>query len=47
MVGISEIDTRALTRHLRTHGAKRGVISTRRATDRDALVATARAARAR
>ena len=27
IVGISEIDTRALTRHLRTHGAKRGVIS--------------------
>ena len=28
IVGISEIDTRALTRHLRTDGAKRGVIST-------------------
>jgi carbamoyl-phosphate synthase small subunit len=28
IVGISEIDTRALTRHLRTFGAKRGVIST-------------------
>ena len=28
VVGISEIDTRALTRHLRTHGAKRGIIST-------------------
>src|SRR5213080_464639 len=28
VVGISEIDTRALTRHLRTHGAKRGVVST-------------------
>jgi len=27
IVGISEIDTRALTRHLRTHGAKRGVVS--------------------
>src|SRR4029450_11373370 len=27
VVGISEIDTRALTRHLRTHGAQRGVIS--------------------
>src|SRR6185503_15554100 len=27
VVGISEIDTRMLTRHLRTHGAKRGVIS--------------------
>ncbi len=28
VVGISEVDTRALTRHLRTHGAQRGVIST-------------------
>jgi carbamoyl-phosphate synthase small subunit len=28
VVGIQEIDTRALTRHLRTHGAKRGIIST-------------------
>ena len=27
VVGISEIDTRALTRHIRTHGAMRGVIS--------------------
>ena len=27
IVGISEIDTRALTRHLRTYGAKRGIIS--------------------
>jgi carbamoyl-phosphate synthase small subunit len=27
IVGISEVDTRALTRHLRTYGAKRGVIS--------------------
>ncbi len=44
VVGISEIDTRALTRHLRTHGAKRGVISTVCA-DRPALVAKARAAR--
>ena len=44
IVGISEIDTRALTRHLRTHGAKRGVIS---AVDleRDSLIAKARAAR--
>ena len=33
IVGISEIDTRALTRHLRTHGAKRGVVS---ALDHDA-----------
>jgi carbamoyl-phosphate synthase small subunit len=28
VVGISEIDTRALTRHIRTRGAMRGVIST-------------------
>src|SRR4029434_5243653 len=44
VVGISEIDTRALTRHLRTHGAQRGVISTldRSATE---LVAAARASR--
>jgi carbamoyl-phosphate synthase small subunit len=44
IVGISEIDTRALTRHLRTHGAKRGVIS---AVDRDhaSLIAKARASR--
>jgi carbamoyl-phosphate synthase small subunit len=44
IVGISEIDTRALTRHLRTYGAKRGVIS---AVDHDhaSLVAKARAAR--
>src|SRR5512139_2706011 len=26
VVGISEIDTRALTRHIRAHGAKRGII---------------------
>ena len=44
IVGISEIDTRALTRHLRTHGAKRGVVS---ATDHDpaSLVEKARASR--
>jgi len=44
IVGISEIDTRALTRHLRTHGAKRGVIS---AVDLDhaSLVAKARVSR--
>jgi len=41
VVGISEIDTRALTRHLRTHGAKRGIISTVSA-DCEALVARAR-----
>ena len=44
VVGISEIDTRALTRHLRTHGAKRGVVSTK-SSDRDELVAKARASR--
>jgi carbamoyl-phosphate synthase small subunit len=44
IVGISEIDTRALTRHLRTHGAKRGVISARD-LDRESLVAKARASR--
>lgn len=27
IVGIQEIDTRALTRHIRTHGARRGLIS--------------------
>ncbi len=44
IVGIAEIDTRALTRHLRTHGAKRGVIS---ALDlaKETLVARARASR--
>ena len=44
IVGISEIDTRALTRHLRTHGAKRGVISALD-LDRDSLVTKARASR--
>jgi len=44
IVGISEIDTRALTRHLRTHGAKRGVISAVE-HDRDSLVDRARASR--
>jgi carbamoyl-phosphate synthase small subunit len=44
VVGISEIDTRALTRHLRTHGAKRGIISTR-SGDGAALVDRARASR--
>ena len=43
IVGIDEVDTRALTRHLRLHGAKTGVIST---TDLDAasLIAKARQA---
>jgi carbamoyl-phosphate synthase small subunit len=44
VVGISEIDTRALTRHLRTHGAQRGVVSTHTG-DREALLAQARASR--
>ncbi len=44
IVGISEIDTRALTRHLRTHGAKRGVVSAIDA-DRESLVRKARASR--
>lgn len=44
VVGISEVDTRALTRHLRTHGAQRGVISTL-TFHRDELVAKARASR--
>jgi carbamoyl-phosphate synthase small subunit len=41
---LAEIDTRALVRHLRTHGVMRGVISTKVA-DPDALVARARAIR--
>ena len=41
---IDGIDTRALVRHLRTHGVMRGVISTME-TDTDALVAKARAIR--
>ncbi|HWX24033.1 MAG TPA: glutamine-hydrolyzing carbamoyl-phosphate synthase small subunit, partial [Vicinamibacteria bacterium] len=44
IVGISEIDTRALTRHIRTHGAKRGVVSTLGSTHEE-LVARARASR--
>ena len=45
---ISEIDTRALTRHLRDHGTLRGVvcaIAPGAAIDRDALVAAARSVR--
>jgi carbamoyl-phosphate synthase small subunit len=41
VVGISEIDTRALTRHIRTRGAMRGVISTV-TLDPDVLVRRAR-----
>ena len=44
VVGITEVDTRALTRHLRDHGAKRGVISAL-VDDRAALVSKARASR--
>ena len=43
IVGIDEVDTRALTRHLRLHGAKTGVIST---TDLDAASLIAKAQRA-
>ncbi|HEV7217105.1 MAG TPA: glutamine-hydrolyzing carbamoyl-phosphate synthase small subunit [Chloroflexota bacterium] len=41
--GISGINTRALTLHLRTYGALRGAISTRPDADARALVAAARA----
>jgi carbamoyl-phosphate synthase small subunit len=41
---LSEIDTRALVRHLRTHGVMRGVISTSE-TDTDRLVQKARSLR--
>ena len=41
---LAEIDTRALVRHLRTHGVMRGVISTE-VSDPDALVARARSIR--
>jgi carbamoyl-phosphate synthase small subunit len=41
---LAEIDTRALVRHLRTHGVMRGVISTD-VSDPEALVAKARAIR--
>jgi carbamoyl-phosphate synthase small subunit len=44
VVGISEIDTRALTRHLRTEGAKRGVVSALEA-DPKKLVDKARGSR--
>src|SRR6201982_77937 len=42
---ISEIDTRALVRHLRTHGVMRGVIASGENLDADALVAKARSIR--
>jgi len=41
---LAEIDTRALVRHLRTHGVMRGVISTN-VSDPDALVQRARSIR--
>ena len=43
IVAIDEVDTRALTRHLRLHGAKTGAIST---TDLDAASLAAKARRA-
>src|SRR6185436_2566758 len=43
VVGISDIDTRSLTRHLRTHGAQRGAISNTLGAEE--LVARARASR--
>jgi len=42
IVGVAGVDTRLLVRHLRTHGLKRGVISTEDAPDAD-LIARARA----
>jgi carbamoyl-phosphate synthase small subunit len=42
---ISEVDTRAVVRHLREHGAMRGVIASGENLDADALVAKARAIR--
>lgn len=42
IVGIAEVETRALTRRLREHGSMRGIISTEE-DDRDSLVAKVRA----
>ena len=42
---ISDIDTRAVVRHLRAHGVMRGVIASGENLDADALVAKARAIR--
>ena len=42
---IAEVDTRAVVRHLRTHGVMRGVIASGENLDPDALVAKARAIR--
>lgn len=44
VVGMTDVDTRALVRHIRTHGAMRGAISST-APDAERLVAAARAAR--
>ncbi len=35
VMGVEGVDTRALTRHLRLHGAKRGVISTEAASEKE------------
>jgi carbamoyl-phosphate synthase small subunit len=45
IVGIAEIDTRALTRHIRSRGAMRGIISTDPAAMPEPLIARARASR--
>jgi carbamoyl-phosphate synthase small subunit len=42
---IAEVDTRAVVRHLRTHGVMRGVIASGENLDADVLVAKARAIR--
>src|ERR1035437_4136352 len=42
---IAEVDTRAVVRHLRTHGVMRGVIASGEILDADALVAKARSIR--
>jgi carbamoyl-phosphate synthase small subunit len=42
---LAEVDTRAIVRHLRTHGVMRGVIASGSVLDADALVARARAIR--
>ena len=42
---LAEVDTRAVVRHLRTHGVIRGVIASGENLDADALVAKARAIR--
>ncbi len=44
IVAISEVDTRALTRHIRSQGAMRGIISTTETTDIARLAEQARAA---